>query len=244
MHITNADINTSSVKNGGTVTLKAADIRPVYERILADGNFKKACIHVSTITMSALFIYENTEYSSPNNTWRYYGAFYDDERNLWPYTLRISFNRDTNVFSSAQLINYGKTKRLPTIENVLIKNNTTEYTPSKDYHPATKKYVDDSIVSAIGDIVSFGVELVDELPTENISTSTVYMVPSTKTEEQNVKDEYLYTGTEWELIGTTKVDLSNYYNKQEVDEMMDNVMTKITVATDEEVYNLLHGGAV
>jgi hypothetical protein len=70
------------------------------------------------------------------------------------------------------------------------------------------------------------------------------MVPSTKTEEQNVKDEYLYTGTEWELIGTTKVDLSNYYNKQEVDEMMDNVMTKITVATDEEVYNLLHGGAV
>jgi hypothetical protein len=122
--------------------------------------------------------------------------------------------------------------------------NKYQYTPSSAYNPATKKYVDDSIVSAIGDIVSFGVELVDELPTENISTSTVYMVPSTKTEEQNVKDEYLYTGTEWELIGTTKVDLSNYYNKQEVDEMMDNVMTKITVATDEEVYNLLHGGAV
>lgn len=129
-------------------------------------------------------------------------------------------------------------------QGYLSTQNTKSYTPTKNYHPATKKYVDDSIVSAIGDIVSFGVELVDELPTENISTSTVYMVPSTKTEEQNIKDEYLYTGTEWELIGTTKVDLSNYYNKQEVDEMMDNVMTKITVATDEEVYNLLHGGAV
>lgn len=240
----NIEINTSTVKQGNTVTLKNADVKPVFERILADGSFRQACIHISTLKMSALFTYENTEYSSPNNTWRYYGAFYDDARNLWPFTLRISFNRDTNAFSNAQLVNNGKTRYLPTIEQVLIKNNTNEYTPTKDYHPATKKYVDDSIVSAIGDIVSFGVELVDELPTENISTSTVYMVPSTKTEEQNVKDEYLYTGTEWELIGTTKVDLSNYYNKQEVDEMMDNVMTKITVATDEEVYNLLHGGAV
>lgn len=32
----------------------------------------------------------------------------------------------------------------------LIKTNTTSYTPTSDYHPATKKYVDDSITSAIG----------------------------------------------------------------------------------------------
>lgn len=29
--------------------------------------------------------------------------------------------------------------------NVLDKNNSEEYTPTKDYHPATKKYVDDSV---------------------------------------------------------------------------------------------------
>lgn len=125
-------------------------------------------------------------------------------------------------------------------QGYLSTQNTKSYTPKKDYHPATKKYVDDSIVSAIGDIVSFGVELVDELPTENISTSTVYMVPSTKTEEQNVKDEYLYTGTDWELIGTTKVDLSNYYNKQEVDELVDEAKNNIDAATvyvDEQIAN-------
>lgn len=35
--------------------------------------------------------------------------------------------------------------------NVLTKNNTTSYTPTANYHPATKKYVDDSIIAAITD---------------------------------------------------------------------------------------------
>ena len=30
-------------------------------------------------------------------------------------------------------------------DNVLLKNNTTAYTPTADYHPATKKYIDDKI---------------------------------------------------------------------------------------------------
>ena len=33
--------------------------------------------------------------------------------------------------------------------NFLKKDNTTAYTPSENYHPATKKYVDDSISSSI-----------------------------------------------------------------------------------------------
>lgn len=41
--------------------------------------------------------------------------------------------------------------------NVLEKDNTTTYTPTQDYHPATKKYVDDIIIKkgtyTIGDIV-------------------------------------------------------------------------------------------
>lgn len=31
--------------------------------------------------------------------------------------------------------------------NVLVKYNTTEYTPTSDYHPATKKYVDDTVAN-------------------------------------------------------------------------------------------------
>ena len=89
--------------------------------------------------------------------------------------------------------------------------NTVAYTPKGDYNAATKKYVDDSITSAVGDIVSFGVELVDELPTENISSSTVYMVPAAEAGEQNVREEYLYTEHGWEMVGSTQINLENYY---------------------------------
>lgn len=33
-------------------------------------------------------------------------------------------------------------------DNVLTKTNTASYTPTNDYHPATKKYVDDNAGSA------------------------------------------------------------------------------------------------
>lgn len=107
--------------------------------------------------------------------------------------------------------------------------NTVAYTPTGDYNAATKKYVDDSITSAIGDIVSFGVELVDELPTENISTSTVYMVPAAEAGDQNIREEYLYTEHGWEMVGSTQINLENYY------------------ATEDEVLNVLYpqtGGAI
>lgn len=101
--------------------------------------------------------------------------------------------------------------------------NTVAYTPTADYNAATKKYVDDSITTAIGDIVSFGVEVVTELPTENISTSTVYMIPSSNPQEMNIQEEYIYTEHGWEMIGSTQLDLAGYY------------------ASDEEVWNILMG---
>lgn len=36
------------------------------------------------------------------------------------------------------------------MENILTKDNTTPYTPTSDYHPATKKYVDDTVESSKG----------------------------------------------------------------------------------------------
>lgn len=37
------------------------------------------------------------------------------------------------------------------LSNVLAKDNTTPFTPTGDYNPSTKKYVDDSIKTAITD---------------------------------------------------------------------------------------------
>lgn len=62
-------------------------------------------------------------------------------------------------------------------------------------------------------------EVVATLPTSDISTVTLYFVPSSDPETGNLYDEYINTdGTSagWELIGSTGVDLTNYLQKSDV----------------------------
>lgn len=70
------------------------------------------------------------------------------------------------------------------------------------------------------------IEVVAELPTTDISVTKIYLVPSTDPETQNVKDEYVNldgTTSGWELIGSTKIDLSGYYTKTQIDEIIQGV---------------------
>lgn len=57
---------------------------------------------------------------------------------------------------------------------------------------------------------------VDALPTENISTSTIYLLKTDNTDETNIYEEWIYVNSKWELIGTTEVDLSNYATKSDL----------------------------
>ena len=60
-------------------------------------------------------------------------------------------------------------------------------------------------------IPKFGIQVVAELPTQDISATTVYLVAvEGGGEAQNGYNEYIYVNQKWELIGNTKVDLSGY----------------------------------
>jgi len=59
------------------------------------------------------------------------------------------------------------------------------------------------------------VEVVEELP-EIGEANILYLVPKQDTGDNDVFDEWLYIEDEWEHIGTTDIDLSNYYTKDEV----------------------------
>lgn len=59
------------------------------------------------------------------------------------------------------------------------------------------------------------IEVVTELP-ETGEANVIYLVPKQDEDENNVFDEYLYVNDEWELIGSTDIDLSNYYTKSEI----------------------------
>ena len=57
-----------------------------------------------------------------------------------------------NLSGSNQAIFEGRIEQLMDPDNYIAKDNTTEYTPTADYNPATKKYVDDTIDRPLLDI--------------------------------------------------------------------------------------------
>lgn len=99
-----------------------------------------------------------------------------------------------------------------------------------------KKYTNQKV----NEIISFGgFKIVNELPTTNISHSTVYLLRS-GVEEYNIYTEYIYTmANEWESLGTT-VDLNGYVTEE-------NLSTAINIAKEEilqEVGELDTGGGL
>lgn len=84
---------------------------------------------------------------------------------------------------------------------------------------ASKQYVDNLMSGAVKRLV------VESLPTEDIDTNTIYMVLKSVPSTNNIYDEYMYINNAWELIGTTEVDLSNYYTKTESDNRYEPKLT-------------------
>ena len=75
----------------------------------------------------------------------------------------------------------------------------------------------------------FDVQVVQELPATG-EAHTLYFVPSADPKTQNVYDEYLYANNAWEQVGSTAVDMSDYYTKTEVD----TNFTKLSVLTQAQ----------
>ena len=83
----------------------------------------------------------------------------------------------------------------------------------------------DTLVNAIK---ALDIEVVATLPTTDISTTTIYLVPKSQSQTQNVYDEYLYINNAWELIGSTAIDLSNYYTKTQTDDLLADKQDELT----------------
>ena len=81
------------------------------------------------------------------------------------------------------------------------------------------KNASDELKRLISSIPKFEIKVVDALSTENISTSTVYLLRATKTTTQDIFEEYVYAKDgdtyKWERLGSQKIDFSNYYQKSE-----------------------------
>lgn len=83
---------------------------------------------------------------------------------------------------------------------------------------------------AIGELTKFNVTIVQSLPTENIKTHTIYFVPASPLDKDGYY-EYMYINGKWELIGNTRIDLSNYYTKQEIEQYISDNKYVLPIAS-------------
>lgn len=111
-----------------------------------------------------------------------------------------------------------------TNDSGFITNSVNDLT---NYYLKSETYTKTEVNNLLANINSFSVEVVQTLPTENIDTHTIYLVPKTGETSDNY-DEYIYINNAWEHIGSTTVDLSNYYTKTEADNLLSAKQNTLT----------------
>ena len=88
----------------------------------------------------------------------------------------------------------------------------------------TQAQVTSAIAAAIGGIETIKFSIVSELPTVGAG-NTIYLLPIAGTDAY---DEYIYVNSAWEKIGSTDVDLSNYWN-----------FSNLTAMSNSDIDNIL-----
>lgn len=110
--------------------------------------------------------------------------------------------------------------RLNHIEQGIYDNSTTLQTITTtvndlvndlvNYYTKTETFTKQEVNNLISAITTMDIQIVQTLPVQDISTTTIYLVPKTTAEQNDAYDEYIYVSNAWEHIGSTEVDLTNY----------------------------------
>lgn len=159
---------------------------------------------------------------------------------------RLSSEEDTvettSTDGTSTMIDYNSMLNKPSINDVaLVGNKTLEdlgIQPAGDYLTAVpeeyiteeeleaKDYATEAFVmEQINNTEHFHREIVDALPLTG-KDNVLYLVPK-KGSDKDIYNEYIWTGADYEFMGTTAVDLTDYYQKDEVDELLDTKVNKI-----------------
>lgn len=111
--------------------------------------------------------------------------------------------------------------------------DSVEYDDSELRAEINDRYTKEEVDNMISAIPKFAIAVVNALPIEDISTTTVYLVPNNSGETSNLYDEYIYT-TQWEKLGTQTVDLSDYPTNEEMNDAIDAAINSIVDGDEVE----------
>ena len=120
----------------------------------------------------------------------------------------------------AQILNKPTALSSFTNDQGFITNSVNNLT---NYYLKSETYTKTEVNTLIGQISTISILVVQSLPTQDIQTNIIYLVPKQTAGTQDVYNEYIYVNNAWELIGDTEVDLSNYYTKTQVDALIPTV---------------------
>ena len=146
-------------------------------------------------------------------------------------------NKPTNISAFENDAGYLTTETDPTVPAWAKAAQKPTYTAEEVGAPTVAE-MNTAIGEAISQINSFDMAIVQALPTQDISTHTIYLVPKTG-ETNDVYDEYVYINNSWEMIGNTQIDLSNYATKDELPDVpVQDVQVDGTSILQEGVANV------
>lgn len=132
--------------------------------------------------------------------------------NITPQNIGVNPNAQVNVIehiyaNGVEVVPQNKGVYLTLLDNTV--NNLT------NYYLKTETYTKTEVDTIIGSLSHLTLEIVASLPTQDISTTTIYLIETSA--GSHVYMQYAYINNAWAQLGTTQIDLTNYYNKSEVD---------------------------
>lgn len=122
------------------------------------------------------------------------------------------------------------------ISSLEIWKNTTDFVLDEDLVQALSDYYTKAEVNQLISVIPrFDIEVVQILPVQDISETTIYLVPSSDPQTRNSYDEFIYVSNQWEQIGSTAIDLSDYYTKTEVDTALSGKQNALTAGDNIQI---------
>lgn len=96
-----------------------------------------------------------------------------------------------------------------------------------------KTETDSKIAQAVAAASHLKYQIVESLPDSDQDANTVYLVAKDGAGEgQDAYIEYMWINDNWEIIGDTSVDLSNYYTKAQTDQAITTALAAYVKGTD------------
>lgn len=143
-------------------------------------------------------------------------------------------NVNSTLSTEISTVNTNLTTKITQIETTTIPNAIkaaiVDNLDTEDSNKALSATQGKVLKTMISNLANLRIEVVNQLPSTG-ETNVIYLVKKAGT-NPDVHDEYVYVEGNWEKIGNTEVDLSNYYTK-------DQVYTKSETYSQEEVGTLI-----